>query len=144
MRRGASNSRKQGWIAGRTTVWEDRLGRDAVIAHAWAVRLFGTAAALATGICIWFLISGIYHLSGAYTAIGWFLLVLATGMGLTSALLMSRATRLILAQNGLPPEFASSLSPRLLNDTEAFDKWLAESRLTILNRRTTQADDPSV
>ena len=120
---------------------ESRLGQDADRLCQRSKRMRGRASVVAVVGSLVTVAAARFVSEAASRIVGSIVVSTIVIMGVVSYASMRRAIRLVLKRYGLPPACASTVLGRTLREERAFDEWLAESRLTILNRRTSPTDD---
>jgi hypothetical protein len=121
---------------------ESRLGQDAVRSYQRSMRIRGRAAVVALVGSLVTIAAARFVSEAASRTVGSIVVSTIVIMGAASYASMRRAIQLVLKRYGLPPAYSSTVLGRTLREERAFDEWLAESRLTILNRNTSPTDDP--
>ena len=112
----------------RIELWESRLGRSTVESYVVAGRLW-----FAGSVClILFLILFMVATSANEGRLAGIAIALAFGIWLPlmgiSIFLVSRVTRSVVHRYGLPKTARRSLKPRMLNNRDKFDEWLANQK----------------
>lgn len=112
----------------RIELWESRLGRSTVESYVVAGRLWFAGSVCLILFLILFMVATSAHegrLAGIAIALAFGIWLPLMGI---SIFLVSRVTRSVVHRYGLPKTARRSLKPRMLNNRDNFDEWLANQK----------------
>jgi hypothetical protein len=117
-------------VEARSETWEGRLGRDALETRERALTVFVVGWLAGLLFLTTFIVATAQNLVPLQVAALVLLFAGSLPLTISGAVLMYRASRLILEKWDLPNAAGRTLKRSMLRDPAAFDKWLAHQQAT--------------
>ena len=117
-------------VAARSEIWESRLGRDALETRERALTAFVVGWLSALLFLATFIVATAKNLAPLQVAALMAFFLGSLPLTISGAVLMYRASRLILGKWDLPKDAGRTLKASMLRDPAAFDRWLAHQQAT--------------